>query len=349
MNIDIISIHNEIVNQFTNEDVFLPTITGRIDELKTIKHDNDERVNTIIDSDIRFLEEKRHKIITKENVHIYLLQTIPVIEAYKKELATPIKKSFMTKSHKPDERHGVKEKLINEYIQIAKKYVEINAITESTIITCEWCSQTTTEWVNSICACGIEHPAMDTSFSYKDAERINITSKYTYDRRVHFKDCINQFQGKQNSTIHQHVYDAVRAELENHGLLADGGKNITKQHIYMFLKETGNASHYEDLYLIYHNITKRPLSDISHLEDILMCDFDILSELYDIRYIKTKKIQRKNFINTQYVLFQLLRRHKYPCQLSDFNLLKTTDRKRFHDMICSDLFRELGWNFTNIF
>ncbi len=35
-----------------------------------------------------------------------------------------------------------------------------------------------------------------------------------------------------------------------------------------------------------------------------MADFDKLTEQYDLLF---KDIERKNFINTQYVLFQLLR------------------------------------------
>ena len=33
----------------------------------------------------------------------------------------------------------------------------------------------------------------------------------------------------------------------------------------------------------------------------------------------------------------------------DFNILKTIDRKSFHDDICVGLFAELGWNFSHTF
>ena len=63
-----------------------------------------------------------------------------------------------------------------------------------------------------------------------------------------------------------------------------------------------------------------------------------------IIYKKFKHINRKNFINTQYVLFQLLRRHRHSCKKEEFIILKTIDRKFFHDEICKELFEELGWN-----
>ena len=66
-------------------------------------------------------------------------------------------------------------------------------------------------------------------------------------------------------------------------------------------------------------------------------------------YKKDKDIERKSFINSQYVLYQLLIRHKFKCNKSEFNILKTTDRQTFHDEVCKELFKHLGWNFKCLF
>ena len=76
-----------------------------------------------------------------------------------------------------------------------------------------------------------------------------------------------------------------------------------------------------------------------------MNDFDALLEMYD----KTFKNDRKNFINNQYVLYQLLRKYKYNCKKEDFQFLKTNDRKYYHDVVCQQLFEKLGWNFSAVF
>jgi hypothetical protein len=174
-----------------------------------------------------------------------------------------------------------------------------------------------------------------------------------YDRKIHFRDCINQYQGKQNSTINQKVYDDLEKQFELHHLLV-GDKstpknirfsNIKKEHISIFLKELEYTKHYENINLIHYNITGNKPDDIGYLEDKLLEDFDILTELYDKKF---KHIDRKNFINTQYVLYQLLLRHKHPCNKNDFSILKTIDRKTFHDDIMKDLFIDLGWNFQEI-
>ena len=107
--------------------------------------------------------------------------------------------------------------------------------------------------------------------SYKDINRINISTKYMYDRKIHFRDCINQYQGKQNSSISQEVYDDLIREFESHHLIepcSDGKnskerfKNITKEHISIFLKELSYTKHYENINLIHYNLTGIKPDDI---------------------------------------------------------------------------------------
>jgi len=286
-----------------------------------------------------------------------------LIEKYRELLSKPVKVSFFGK--KVDNTLEIKERmdLIHSYIAVVKKYdknFNISLGNTSVDITCPFCKCSTDFDVFdnqiSICInCGNQTDVSSDISSFKDANRINISSKYTYERRVHFRDCINQFQSKQNSNIPDNVFKAVENQLQSHGLLNDletglaRFTRITREHVYLFLKETGNSKYYEDTFLIHYKLTGKPRNDISHLEQKLVEDFDVLTSLYDKKFKYDKKIERKSFINTQYVLFQLLRRHKYPCRKEDFNILKTLDRKSFHDDICKELFEELGWNFTPSF
>ena len=61
----------------------------------------------------------------------------------------------------------------------------------------------------------------------------------------------------------------------------------------MFLKDTGNSKHYEDVILIYFNITGKKPNDISHLEPNLLDDFDVLTSLYDKKFKRDAKFDRK--------------------------------------------------------
>lgn len=205
--------------------------------------------------------------------------------------------------------------------------------------------------------CGLtpDQDQVSTTISFKDISRVNLASKYLYDRITHFKDCINQFQGKQNCTIDPKVYDNLIEQFLSHDLIPvdyknlpkeSAFRNITKEHIMVFLKECGHTKHYEDAVLIHSVLTGTPPPDITGLENQLLHDFDQLTTLYDKKY---RHQDRKNFINTQYVLYQLLKRHKFPCKKEDFNILKTIDRKFYHDDICKALFEELDWNFNPTF
>jgi ribosomal protein L37AE/L43A len=295
------------------------------------------------------------------------MDTISLVEDYRKIISKPRKVSFFGKNTENTEE---KDDIIKRYIEIMKKYnFEIpekqtqdkkhkSKETEPNKLICDYCKNKkhfhTIESRIYICEiCGNQKEYSGAIISYNDVSRVNISSKYTYERRVHFKDCINRYQGKQNSTISNKVYEDLEVQFKLHGLLCEDNenkfRNITKDHILLFLKELGYTKHYEDVFLIYYKLTGKTPDDISYLEQKLMDDFDILSNLYDQKFKQTKRVDRKNFINTQYVLYQFLRKYKHICKKEDFNILKTYDRKSFHDDICSELFSDLGWNFIPFF
>lgn len=263
-----------------------------------------------------------------------------------------------------------KSKLENAYSNIYEKYHKFTHSTLSDVVkkkenaNDESTPECTTKGCNSIdfktinetvvcdqCSC-VQASTISTT-SYADIDRINVSTRYLYDRKVHFRDCILQFQGRQNVTIDKSVYDNLEIEFDRHHLLV-GDKNtpvyirfskITKEHISMFLKELRLSKHYENVQLIHFNLTGKQPPDISRLEGVLISDFEQLTMLYDEVYMYES---RKNFINTQYVLFQLLKRHKYPCNVSDFSIIKTSERRAWHHRVCKNLFSKLNWNFTAV-
>ena len=257
---------------------------------------------------------------------------------------------------KPVKNNTEKQSIISKYLEVANKYVniELEVSNKKQKIICKNCNNKKDFDIIEnniyICMnCSARQVIMKNISSYRDIDRVNISSKYMYDRKIHFRDCINQYQGKQNSTIDQEVYDALEDQFDKHGLLI-GDKTtpknirfskITKEQISMFLKELEFTKHYENINLIHYQMTDKKPDDIGYLEDKLLEDFDILTDLYDKKF---KNLTRKNFINTQYVLYQLLLRHKHPCNKEDFSILKTIDRKTFHDEITKTCFADLGWN-----
>ena len=364
MEIDIFSIDKKIRDIWSKKKDQLDLIDQEIKEFEDIK--NNQNVSIHVNRDIYQKIDKLLKLKNDiENInniqHFYTMDFSELIEQNKSII--PNKISFMGKSKKPSndvsksyleilKKYDIEYKELDELFSKPKKYERKNCTCGSSVFINQ------TDQNLEICQdCGKQEEKSYKSLSYKDISRINMSSKYSYERKIHFKDCINQYQGKQNSTIDEKVYKNLEEQFELHGLLLGNDdtpkqtrfQNITKEHILLFLKDNGHSKHYEDVTLIYHKMTCKKIDNISHLESQLMEDFDKISNLYDKKFKFTGKIDRKSFINTQYILFQLLKRHKHPCKKEDFNMLKTLDRKSFHDEIVKELFETLGFNFTPIF
>lgn len=353
--IDILSIHSMIKDNFEKERENIDMYNDKINMLEKLEETED------IKNKINKIRDKISGILNRESENYYFVETFELISEYKNILNEPIMMSFV-QSNNRSMNNKQKRKIISQYLEIASQYTEDieifkNQNNTSNKIKCNNCSNKKDFIIKDdiiyICKiCSSEQKIIKYNSSYKDISRISMSSKYTYDRKVHFRDCINQYQGKQNTTVPKKVYDELEDEFKKHYLLVDSGvkeikfKNITKEHINMFIKLLGYTKHYENVNLIHYNITGIKPDDISYLQDKLLLDFDKITELYDKKF---KNIDRKNFINTQYVLFQLLKRHNHKCEKEDFSILKTIDRKSFHDDICRELFAELGWNIIPYF
>lgn len=351
--IDILEIDRKIRSTFNKERGKLIEYQRRLTELKNMNHIPD-RMKNEVKKNIIDLERKIHDIETAGKESFYNIETIELVERYKTILKTPVVVSFsgVTKTNNKEKR-----KIIHDYLKIAQKYIEIPSISVNkkkkvNKIVCDCGNKTNFDCFDEdlyICEeCGAHIEISLHSISYKDIDRVNISTKYSYDRRVHFKDLINQYQGKQNTTIDQKVYDMLEKEFKNHHLLVDSPNRLKRfsrvrlADTVRFLKELGLTKHYENAILIHYNITGQKPDDISHLEDTLMKDFDTFVTIYDKNY--KGNIDRRSFVSAQNVLYRLLCRHKHPCKRENFAMLKTTDRQNFHDEITADCFQKAGWN-----
>lgn len=382
-NIDILWIHNFLLIKYNKNE-----IAGENKEYEHWKslYDSVIKQKTTSNDVIQDIEKKMKEVENKQDMEqfsFYLIQAIPLLDQYKSLQKKQSKIYFMSPKDNCDADTTVDTRtrmitILKNYFHLVQTYFpddyrinewdKIRSTIETSQTETKTSSKTKCQVCNSdfsnftiyenhfVCErCGCVSTTTHSNISYKDIDRVNISSKYTYDRRTHFRDCINQYQGKQNASISKTVYDSLTQHFVSHGIVPesyasmpkeDAFKDVTKEHILLFLREIKQTKHYEDVVLIHHQLTGKPAPDIAHLENVLLNDFDILVETYDRKF---KNSERKNFINTQYVLFQLLKRHRFPCRKEDFNMLKTVDRKYFHDQICSELFSDIGWSFTALF
>lgn len=315
---------------------------------------------------------KQQETDIKNQYDFYLLDTIELIEEYKNTLQTPIKISFMDSNKTVTNKE--KDNLVLKYIENIKKYnivsypytktdtSNFNSITFQDQ-SCSYCSSynltESVEFVGVIICldCGGQETTMNLANSirltHNDSKRVNICTKYSYDKKSHFLNCINQYQGKHKTGIEPEIIKLIEAELDKYNLIDHSKKtrsgmykNVTKEHVFLFVKELRLTKCYGDINLIHHLITGTELHDISHLTEKLLQDFDQFVQMHHKLF--PNDTERKNF-NYQHLLYQLLLRHKYTCNPSEFNFLKTVDRKYYHDEICRIIFENLGWNYSALF
>lgn len=299
------------------------------------------------------LEQKIQDIEHHDRLAEYVCKSHRIIEEYRKMLEVPVSVSFIRKT-RDDSQDARKQQLLDEFLAIASEYIPIKNWKRERINTigCE-CGNNTdfTYTENTITCekCGIERNIYTIQTNFKDIDRVNLSQKYKYSKRVYFRDTINRYEGKQNRKIDRKVYDDLHDWFRKHNLLVDSydlhtqHQRISKEHLYMALSETGHNLHYEDINLLHYQFTGIPCPDISNVREALFEDFDRVMEVYD-----SLNVDRINSLNSQYILYQLLRRRKVKINENDFGMLKTRDRLIEYDEIYQQICLKLEWTFIPI-
>lgn len=313
-------------------------------EYRYKKNLQDERVS---------LEKKIHDIENNDVLAEYICISHKIISEYMDILKIPVNISFVGKKTEAN-YDSRKEELLQEFLEIAKNYIPIKFYKreQSRSLSCECGNSTEFTYTDNTITCeicGIERSVYTIQTNFKDIDRVNLSQKYKYSKRVYFRDTVNRYEGKQNRKIEKAVYDDVDNWFDKHNLLIesqnfhDRHRNITKDHLYMALSETGHNLHYEDINLIHNQFTGIPCPDISHIRNELFEDFDRVMDVYD-----SLNVDRINSLNSQYILYQLLKRRKVKINENDFGMLKTRDRLIDYDEIYQKICLKLEWTFIPI-
>jgi len=338
---DIFEMHSRILKMFDDEYKNIENLNNEIEKLEWIyEHSTNEKEKQSAKETMQRIQKDKYLLESGVREAHYLFRAEPLLKRYETILNKPIRVSFTGNDR--NDTYKEKHNIIMEYINIAKHYINIKPIHYlEENFTCDNCKidlQTADELLFVCPSCGYAVKNLASIASYQDNNRINNAQRYYYEKRTHFSDSIKKYQGKQNTTIQEKVYDDLRRKIHNHGIPI---KKLTKDHIYEFLKSTGHNEHYEDINLIYYVLTDNKPPDISHLETKLFELFDEIDPIYE----RIKPADRVNFLNGQYVLFKFLQKLRYPCKEDDFYILKTRDKMLEHDEIWKRICEEKKWTF----
>jgi hypothetical protein len=340
---DIYEIHERILEILDNEYKELPDLNKKLNRLEWISKNGDPFIERCQASEeMHKLQSKIQLIVSGIREAKYRLATEQLLIDYTNLLKKPVRVNFM--GGNLSENLDQKNQILAEFLNIAKDYTNVQPIDNlRASVLCEDCKvelQREDDFLFVCPLCGFAMKHFASVASYQENARINIAQRYVYDKRAHFGDSIKKFQANQNTTISEKVYSDLWDKINIHELPID---KLTKDHLYEFLKLTGHSDHYEDVTLIFCELTGKTAPNISHLEQQLYTLFDQIDPVYE----QVKPPERVNFLNGQFVLFKLLQKLKYPCREEDFYILKTRDKMLEHDQIWKKICEELNWQFIS--
>ena len=180
-----------------------------------------------------------------------------------------------------------------------------------------------------------------TSINYNDTTHIEtISQPFSYQRKNHFKEWLNQLQGKEVTVIPDSVIELIFIEIKKERIT--NLEDITSERIKKYLKKLKLNKYYEHIPNIISKITNKPSLVITEeFEEILLNLFDKIQEPFK-KYCPSN---RKNFLSYSYTL------HKF-CQLLDkyefliyFPLLKSREKLFEQEKIWKGICTELNWKF----
>lgn len=278
-----------------------------------------------------------------------------ILEKARKILETPVKINFFNKQ----ETNNNEKEMMNlkkQMVEVCKPFIYFFEKDEKE----EQCSECgcyemiEEEYCNICSNCGKIIDNIQTNTTFNDSERISFSQKYKYKKINHFKDTIRQFQGKQNKHIEPSVLSDLKKELEKDKIIDYSKSNpyykLTKEHLRIYLDHTNHNKYYEDINLIYSHFTGKDCPIINDiLYQKLLEDFMKLVQIFiELSSDKTDKIERTNFLNSQYVLYQLLKKNNYLCSENDFALPRSikcrVDQEKIFIMLCE----KLHWSYISI-
>lgn len=174
--------------------------------------------------------------------------------------------------------------------------------------------------------------------SYKDPPKEIIS--YAYKRINHFKEWLNQIQGKETTEVPDEVYDSILLEIKKEKIT--NLANLTIEKVKSILKKLKLNRYYEHAPHIMYRLNGIPVPHMPPELEERLCHMFYQIQVPFLRHVP---ITRKNFLSYSYVLhklMQLLEQDKYlPC----FSLLKSRPKLYHQDITWKKICEDLNWEF----
>jgi hypothetical protein len=262
-----------------------------------------------------------------------------------------------------DAIQGKRHQIISEYLEIARKYIQVDLVRSlPNDNSCPGCGTKYEEIEliedesgSTICPiCSLEKISVIKNLFFSDGSRVN-NSKNNYEDRVNFEKVLMRYQGKQITKPGKELYEKINEYFISKGLpsseeyrdmplLPDGTKEGTsKELMFEALANINCSGYYDDINLICNVFFGWTLPDVTHLEDDIMKDYDSFQKVYDSL---PDREGRKSSLNSQWKLYILLKRRQWPCKSRDFKIPSTPHILEYHKVITKQAYAALSWDYN---
>lgn len=171
-------------------------------------------------------------------------------------------------------------------------------------------------------------------------ENYDFVKPFSYKRSNHFKEWINQIQGREGTNIPADIITLLLTEIKKERIYDK--KLINYEKIKEYLKKLKLNKYYEHIPNIIHKLTgNRQLIISNDLEKTLIDMFNSIQQPFEKHCPKN----RKNFLSYSYTLykfFQILEMNEY---LVYFPLLKSREKLFEQEEIWKRICNDLEWKF----
>lgn len=346
---NILELDDIIQKRFTyNRKVLLEELNRKL----AIEKVNLSRPGTVVErkainAAIKSLNDSIDAITSDRDLLKYQKESREILEHYRN---IGIKKKIISfkmapRESKKDEDDEFRHHIIARYLDIARKYIQLDITREIPYNNnCPNCNSHLEEVAIDdetimMCCSECDYQVHNIARTVSSTDVIKPAGG-GYDDQENFLKALRRYQGKQQN----HLPDTLYQELDNYFISYDlptseevmsaplnekGTRgNVTKELMYRALFAIKRMAYYEDVPLITHLYWGFTLPDVSHLEDKILDDYSKTQRIYE-----TLIKQRKSNLNISFRLFKHLQLRGHKCSIEDFKMVKTRDILEYHDMM----------------
>lgn len=336
----------------------IPDLKKKYKKLETLSHTPQthlERKNTL--NEMEKLEKEIKLIETGEKLRIYKERVKNIISEYKrcrksvKVIVFDEDETEENNNNEPDEEFAKRIGLIENYLEVAARYIDIDVIrtnvkSENICIGCGTSLANVATNSNGTIRCPnedcrTEHDVLIVAKMTKD--HVTSVSNPQDESIDNFLRAFNRYQGLQSERPDESLYEQLDEYFISRGLptgrevremeLNSRGRRGDTNHAMLrkALSKTKNSGYYEDVNLIAHIYWGWELPNVMHYKDIIISHYMKTQKVfYDI---SPQERGRTSSLGTQFRLWRHLQLVGHECYMDEFKIAENAESLRTHNKL----------------